>query len=580
MQSLPAPNAPAVKLLWSDMGFVNPDSESRPGTRGLPLELWEYGGHATRKASEQEEEAEEDAVSLDSEEHEALFREVDALAEGRRQVLNSMADFQSPEMQRMAETAAAVGESVKRAQSANYALPEQTQRMLLRSQQGDGLARKKGASPETAVKLTSRLHHGQTEGKHVANLPNWITQRPEFPGYDSFIAQKRTADALRTKPDSRKEEQIDLICQWFSETMEGVEAFSEQQLRAAAWSVVLREFSANTLIVHESVAGFQFLMVVQGSCRCQLKDSEEEFILHPGMTFGDHVIHDALPPIEGTVRAAQDATEVLLLLKSHYDIQLKSHQTIDMAEAVKCLRKITIFQNWPRSRLERVCSHLGKHEYAPNDTIFKQGEPANYIYFIHYGTVEGLKEFEVLTTNRWPVGHHSWKNKSRKTIQPLHLFTLEGPGNYFGEKSLLFNTARSVTVRAVTACSLYVLGKSEFLKLLLQGKAVEQALQLNIYKSDEDLTHQFTSMKIKDKHGQTVQKLMKQSGSLKNYTPTPGIAWLQQKNIDLYLRNTQTLPFVQHLAGEQEHTKSNEEMKSHRSNVSRSSQSSYNSGPL
>jgi len=544
-----------MKALW-DVEFLNTDSTDQERRSTCPSESNRGSFFPPDDFRDAEDEASIDSAALME-----ISRALHEKDQGSKLFVED--EFSSVEMQRLVENANLVEETVRgaRTQSSHRQRRIGSPIGLGRSVSGsdsDG-SRSAGSATNISDRIGLRdLYNRRTRGwEEDGNLPGWVTQRPEFPGYESFIKTKRLSDALKSKPSVRKEEQIDLILRWLTENMRGAEDYSDQQLRAIAYSAALKECNKGEMVLYKGEA-FQFLVVVKGSCCHERRqqssrnmtqnshsshhsdDSTFQEILKVGDCFGRHVIDQGAPTVEGTIRAAEPGTEVLMLIKSNYDSQLKNYHNVDKVEAYKCLRKVELFRSWPRSRLERVCHQLHKRDYGAGEVVFKQGDPPNHVFFIQSGSVEVLKEFEVLTTNRWPVGAHAWKEKNCKTIQSFHLFTMEGPGNFFGEKSIVNNCQRTATIKTITDCGIYVLGREEFIKLLMQGKALEQALQVNKYPTDSDLKHLFTSMKIKEKHKQNVTKLLNQSGSLKRYSPASGIAWLQQKDIDLYLRNTQT----------------------------------------
>ncbi len=77
--------------------------------------------------------------------------------------------------------------------------------------------------------------------------------------------------------------------------------------------------------------------------------------------------------------------------------------------------------------------------YAAGDTIFTKGEPGSEMYFVARGEVEVVDGAVV---------------------------SVLGEGGFFGEKSLLLSEPRSATVRARTQCDLYVLEKTDLMKVL------------------------------------------------------------------------------------------------------------------
>ena len=104
------------------------------------------------------------------------------------------------------------------------------------------------------------------------------------------------------------------------------------------------------------------------------------------------------------------------------------------------LEKVPLFAGTSPVFLHGLALVLKPALFAAGDLIVRQGEPGAEMYFVARGEVEVIDGERVLSTL--------------------------GEGNFFGEKSLLLAAPRSATVRARTQCDLYVLEKSDFIKVL------------------------------------------------------------------------------------------------------------------
>jgi len=229
------------------------------------------------------------------------------------------------------------------------------------------------------------------------------------------------------------------------------------------------------------------------------------------------------------------------VVKSSYEARRKALRKSDAHAALACMRKVPLFRGWPRSRLERLCAQLERRRYPAGARVFRQGHPGpSHVYFLAEGAARIIREFEVITTNRWPVGVKVWKEKQCKTFEPHIILEMKGPGHFFGERAIIHNGPRECTVETVTECTMYLLGRRDFVKWLMQGKALKKALQKHNYPSDSQLKSQFQKKMMREKQSNNISKMINQ-GSLKNYTPESGLVWLQKHDIDLYTRNTQTM---------------------------------------
>lgn len=102
------------------------------------------------------------------------------------------------------------------------------------------------------------------------------------------------------------------------------------------------------------------------------------------------------------------------------------------------LKKVPLFQNAELSLIRQLVLHLEPNIYLPGDIIFHQGEIGHGMYFIAKGKVEIYNELNQET------------------------YAILSDGNFFGELSLLYQTPRSATVKALDYSELYRLDKNVF----------------------------------------------------------------------------------------------------------------------
>jgi voltage-gated potassium channel len=100
---------------------------------------------------------------------------------------------------------------------------------------------------------------------------------------------------------------------------------------------------------------------------------------------------------------------------------------------------VPFFQSLPAARIAEIAGLLHSQVAAPGETIVRQGEAADCMYFIISGEVEV----------RLPTGSVQLK-----------------AGDFFGEIALLTDSTRTATVVASTSCQLLVLWVDDFRRIL------------------------------------------------------------------------------------------------------------------
>jgi voltage-gated potassium channel len=102
------------------------------------------------------------------------------------------------------------------------------------------------------------------------------------------------------------------------------------------------------------------------------------------------------------------------------------------------LEKVPLFKYCSPALRDVLLTALKPRTFAPEGYIVREGEVGKEIYFISRGRVE-------ITTNDGQTQHG----------------TLKG-GDYFGDLSLILREKRTASVRALTYCEVFKLGRTDF----------------------------------------------------------------------------------------------------------------------
>ncbi len=120
---------------------------------------------------------------------------------------------------------------------------------------------------------------------------------------------------------------------------------------------------------------------------------------------------------------------------------LPKKKTNDMAAIVNKLKKFEIFEALEKPEIEQIIALLKLKKFGENEIVIRKGEPGRYLFIIVSGRVEVLEE----------------NNISIATL---------GPGEVFGEMSLLSGNPVGATIRVVEAARILFIGRSDFKQIL------------------------------------------------------------------------------------------------------------------
>jgi CRP/FNR family transcriptional regulator, cyclic AMP receptor protein len=110
------------------------------------------------------------------------------------------------------------------------------------------------------------------------------------------------------------------------------------------------------------------------------------------------------------------------------------------------LKQVPFFRNVPRKEFGRLFQALAERNYQAGDVLFKEGDVGRALFILEWGQVEITRQ----------------TGMKRQSIAVL------GPGDYFGEVSLMDDQPRTASATALTPSRVYLLYKTE-LESLLEG---------------------------------------------------------------------------------------------------------------
>jgi len=113
-----------------------------------------------------------------------------------------------------------------------------------------------------------------------------------------------------------------------------------------------------------------------------------------------------------------------------------------MDDRVQGLRAIPLFQNLDEGDLSEIAGLQIERKFPKGAVIFEEGTLGDYMYLIQEGQVKVTKMSE---------------DGREKILEIL------GPGDFFGEMSVLDREPRSASIKTTRACILLALSRQDFL---------------------------------------------------------------------------------------------------------------------
>lgn len=227
--------------------------------------------------------------------------------------------------------------------------------------------------------------------------------------------------------------------------------------------------------------GLTFYIIISGEAIVLKAGIGQVAVLHKGHTFGELALTVGNDRRSATIRA-DTKVEILQLHKVDYDHFVKDIQLVEKRENLHVLRSCKLFENWPRTKVQKMCNFCTRMTIKPGENIYCQGDKPDKIYFIIEGQVDIFKEVYVVVRNRWPTGSKSWEGMAKKKVKPILAKSLH-KDDFFGE--LVQDQRRTATATAKTRCTLLTLDRLEFIHLISGGRSLEE-LQSGDAESNSD----------------------------------------------------------------------------------------------
>ena len=275
--------------------------------------------------------------------------------------------------------------------------------------------------------------------------------------------EHEVSEVAQIKFEKRNHDQRLTIVNWLIKKWPTANQMGKKKCMMMTKVLKYFQYQPNESIIIEGDRGLTFYIIING-----ITDVHKDGVgivaqLGPGKSFGEIALSGK--DLRTASVIAKTSVEVFSLHKLDYDRFVKDIQSAERREHFNFYRHNKNFSDWTRDRLERLSNSSYRKSYEAGDIIYHQNDEADYFYFIYEGSVNIIKEIEIVNRNKWPVGMETCTCKSTKSIKDYTIAELN-KGAAFGEHCVMGKNHRLTRAVAITKVQLLCIDKLEMKNLL------------------------------------------------------------------------------------------------------------------
>ena len=255
---------------------------------------------------------------------------------------------------------------------------------------------------------------------------------------------------------------------------------SDEESEQLAEKVELATFAMGEAIITEGEPGDCAYLIYSGRVRVFRELKGKPLTLGTcsnGDLFGETaLLHDETR--NASVRAADDVVLLRIsrdsfseLLDGRPELRGYLERLMQDHAVVNFLRLATFLGQLPARQITVLLDQLKPCSFGKDETVFRQGQPADRLYIIRSGEVKVVSE----------------ENGRQRLLNHL------GEGDYFGERALILEEPRLASVIATQPTECFSLSRENFHELLKMAPQIKEQLQRRIeqYHIDAELEQKF-----------------------------------------------------------------------------------------
>lgn len=309
-------------------------------------------------------------------------------------------------------------------------------------------------------------------------FPGWLINGPAWKSAKSLNSDNEVSNILKIPAVQRTNEQSSILIYWLMSHWQVANVMGYKKCAHMFNEFKYFCFEPGENIITEGERGLTFYIIISGETAVIKDGIGKVATLGKGKSFGEVALQGK--DLRTATVQAVTFVETLSLHKVDYDHFVRDIMLAERRENFFVLKDCKLFDQWPRSLIDKMSHTCSRKVYEAGSHIFRQGDPPDNFYILLEGSVNIIKEVEIVCRNRWPMAMNQWSGLIRKTTKPFIVQSLNQRAQYFGELSIMKNCGRQASAIALVKTTLLVLDKLEFLHMLDRGHPFGVPVNLNV----------------------------------------------------------------------------------------------------
>ena len=151
------------------------------------------------------------------------------------------------------------------------------------------------------------------------------------------------------------------------------------------------------------------------------------------------------------------------------------------------LKRVPLLANISEVQLEKLAASTVRRNFAKGRTIVSEGDPSQTLYYLLSGRAKGQRT-----------------DAGGKEV----VLAVLGPGEFFGEMSLIDDEPRSASVVTLSSCDFLAIGKESFTELMLANNDICLSVMRGLVARLREADRKIETLALLDVYGRVARVLL------------------------------------------------------------------------